>query len=491
MKATYKSLIAILLIFISSSSCQEKLDEINVDPDTFPSADDATVLSSALGFMSYMIDVDLNMASFLWAQYYTWGIGVALGNQERFVAQPDDFSNYWERAYADVLIDLKRLKKSESAAYRGVARILEAYVYQGLVDHFGDVPYSQAVSGEIEEGGILTPAYDNAATIYASLVESIDLALEEFDVAQNDIGSDDFLYGGNLSKWTKFANSLKLRLLMRTSQVSPQGSAVQALIANGTFIETEADMPQIESSPNAGSQNPMYARMEWGVGDFYFASNATLNVLQALGDPRGTKFYDVATTGAHAGQLWGIDQGTIESEPFTAPASDYSGSSDIAYAIDNPVILMSPWEVWFLRAEAAVRYGTADDEVEAFENAVRSNFEFLGLSDTDADNYLTSLGFDALADEDEKINTIGIQKWISLNGTQEDEGWIEARRFDRGPGDENRIFTKEGGIWQVPPKSVLPGRQFPHAWLIPATERALNPNAPAQRSLTDKIFWDD
>src|SRR5690606_10546549 len=136
MKATYKSLIPILLIFISSSSCQEKFDEINVDPDTFPSADDATVLSSALGFMSYMIDVDLNMASFLWAQYYTWGIGVALGNQERFVAQPDDFSSYWERAYADVLIDLKRLKKSESAAYRGVARILEAYVYQGLVDHF-------------------------------------------------------------------------------------------------------------------------------------------------------------------------------------------------------------------------------------------------------------------------------------------------------------------------------------------------------------------
>ena len=87
---------------------------------------------------------------------------------------------------------------------------------------------------------------------------------------------------------------------------------------------------------------------------------------------------------------------------------------------------------------------------------------------------------------DEKLNIIGIQKWISLNGTQEDEGWIETRRFDR-PG--NRIFTE--GIFQTPPLSILPAGTFPASWLYPASERSLNPNTPAQRSITDRLFWDN
>lgn len=414
MKFRYKYLLALVLVFFLSA-CEESLEEINVNPDTFPTANDAQVLSSAIGFLGYIQDVDLNSGSFLWAQYYTWGIGVSIGNQERFVAEPDDFDGYWQRAYSDVLIDLKFLTKSNSAAYRGVAKTLQAYVYQGLVDHFGDIPYTQAVSGEIAEGGILTPEYDDAADVYAALVVLLDEAIDDLDVAQEgDIGDDDLVYGGDLASWSKFANSLKLRVLMRTSEVNPQGAAINALINSGTFIETEADMPQIAFSGATGSQNPMYARFEWGVGDFYFASNATLNLLEDLNDPRGTAFYSVATTGTSAGQLRGINQGTIDDEPFTAPSSDYSGSSDLAYSVDNPVILMSPWEVWFLRAEAAARYGTSDDEETAFTTAIEANFDFLGLSAQSA-AYIASLGYSDADPLNDRIDMIAIQKYISLN----------------------------------------------------------------------------
>lgn len=484
MKVIHKSLIVFLLIFIFTA-CEDKIDEINVDPDTFPTANDAQVLTSAQGFLSYMVDVDLNMGSFLWAQYYTWGIGVSIGNEERFVAEPSNYNGYWERAYAEALIDLKFLTKSESPAYRGVAKALQAYIYQGLVDHFGDVPYSEATSGEIEEGGILTPEYDDGATIYADLVSVLDEAIADLSLAEEgEIGADDLVYGGDLENWTRFAYSLKLRILMRTSEVAPQQAAVVDVINNGIFIEDESQIADIAFTGDVGSQNPMYARAEFGVGDFYFASNATLNLLDQLGDPRGTAFYSVATTGSSAGQLRGIDQGTIDNEPFTAPASDYSGSSEFAYALDNPVVLMSPWEVWFLRAEADARYGTADDQTVAFANGIQTNFDYLGVAGGPA--YIASLGYAAGDPLDTRIDMIAIQKYISLNGTQEDEGWIETRRFDR---PASRLFTE--GIFQTPPLSVLPAGTFPASWLYPATERSLNPNAPAQRSLTDRIFWDN
>ena len=482
MKVIYKSLVVLLLVFFTS--CEEKIDELGVNPDTFPTAPDAQVLSSAIGYLGYIQDVDLNMGSFLWAQYYTWGIGVSLGNEERFVAEPGDFDPYWQRAYSNVLIDLKFLTKSESPAYRAVARILQAYVYQGLVDHFGEVPFSEAVSGEISEGAILTPQYDNAADIYAALPGLIDEALTDLDLAADgDIGVDDLIYGGDLDSWTKFAYSLKLRILLRTSEVAGQEAAIEQLISTGTFIETEADLAEIAFSGETGSQNPMYARSEWGVGDFYFASNATLNVLEDLNDPRGTAFYALATTGSSAGQLRGIDQGTIENEPFTAPASDYSGSSPIAYGEANSVMLMSPWEVWFLRAEAAARYATADDDLAALTSGIQANFDYLGVAIPGG--YVASLNYGS-ASMQGKIDIIAVQKWISMNGTQEDEGWIETRRFDR---DGSRLFS--AGIFQTPPYSVLPAGSFPATWLFPGSERSLNPNAPAQRAITDKIFWDN
>lgn len=477
-----------ILLLTISFSCSESLEEINIDPNTFPSAGDPQVLSSAIGFMGYIVETDLNYSeSFLWSQYYTWGIGVSIGNEERYVSAPGDFNGYWQRAYANSLTDLNYITKtSTSAAYRGVANVLKAYLFQGLVDHFGDIPFTEAISGAIEDGSILTPNFDSAeGVIYPGLVTILDEALADLELAvTGDIGEDDFIYEGDIASWTKFANSLKLRILMRTSEVSPQGAAIQSLINNGTFIESVDDMPYIPFSGNSGDENPMFARAEFGVGMFYFASNATLNLLQSLNDPRDEVFYTKATTGTFAGFLHGIDQGTIDDEDFTAPDSDYSLASDYAYSSTKPVILMSPWEVWFLRAEADARYGTSDDAETAFTTAIDLNFSYMEL--TDATTYITSLDYAGATTLDEQIDLIAVQKWISLNGTQEDEGWIESRRFDR---PASRLFTD--GIFQTPPLSVLPSGTFPSAWLYPESERSLNPNALPQRSITDAIFWDN
>ncbi|SFC82439.1 SusD/RagB family nutrient-binding outer membrane lipoprotein [Algibacter pectinivorans] len=490
--------IFLILLLTLSFSCNDSLEEVNIDPNTFPSAGDAQVLSSAIGFMGYIVETDLNYSeSFLWSQYYTWGIGVSIGNEERYVSAGGDFNGYWQRAYANSLVDLNYItKNSTNKAYKGMANVLKAYLFQGLVDHFGDVPFTEALSGAIEDGSNLTPSYDSAETvIYPELVNILNEALEDLSSADNDeisrTGTDDFIFydddvlkTSDISKWIKFANSLKLRVLMRTSESNPQGAAIQALINSGTFVETIDDMPFIPFSGKSGDQNPMYARAEFGVGMFYFASNASINLLESLNDPRAQVLYAKATSGTAEGSLRGIDQGTIDDEPFTAPASDYSLASDYAYGADKPAILMSPWEVWFLRAEAAARYGTADDEVMAFETAIDLNFSYMEL--TDSASYIGTLGYSVSAPLDDRIDMIAVQKWISLNGTQEDEGWIETRRFDR---PASRVFSD--GIFQTPPASVLSSGTFPSTWLYPESERSLNPNALPQRQITDAIFWDN
>lgn len=487
MKNNFK--IFTILLLTLNYSCNDSLEDVNIDPNTFPSAGDAQVLSSAIGYMGYIVETDLNYStSFLWSQYNTWGIGVSIGNAERYVAQATDYNGYWSRAYANSLTDLNYISKnSGSASYRGIANVLKAYLFQGLVDHFGDVPYTEAISGAIEDGSNLTPKYDSAKdVIYPGLVALIDEAIADLNLATKDAGDDDFIFNGDNDKWIKFANSLKLRILMRTSEVNSQETAIKELVSNGTFIETVDEMPFIPFSGASGDQNPMYARAEYGVGNFYFASNATLNLLESLNDPRAELLYTLATTGDSEGELNGIDQGTIDDEPFTAPDSDYSlSASAYSYSETKSVILMSPWEVWFLRAEADARYSTADNAETAFSTAVTSNFTYMGIA-TEAAAYITSLDFASAATLDAKLDLIGVQKWISLNGTQEDEGWTEARRFDR---PASRIFTD--GIWQDPPLSVLPSGTFPSVWLYPQSERSYNPKAPAQRKITDNIFWDN
>lgn len=481
--------IFLILLLTLGFSCNDSLEEVNIDPNTFPSAGDPQILSSAIGFMGYIVETDLNYSeSFLWSQYYTWGIGVSIGNEERYVSTAGDFNGYWQRAYANSLVDLNYItKNSTSPEYRGIANVLKAYLFQGLVDHFGDIPFTEAISGAIEDGSILTPNYDSAENvIYPGLIDILDEALSDFELAEDGIvGEDDFIYEGDITKWIKFANSLKLRILMRTSEVSPQGSTIQSLVSNGSFIETIDDMPFIPYSGTTGDENPMFARAEFGVGMFYFASNATLNVLESLNDPRDEVLYTKATTGTFAGTLHGIDQGTIDDEPFTAPDTDYSLASDYAYGSTNPVILMSPWEVWFLRAEADARYGTSDDAEAAFSTAIELNFSYMGIS-SEAASYISSLDYAGATTLDDQLDLIGIQKWISLNGTQEDEGWIESRRFDR---PASRIFTD--GIFQTPPLSVLNSGTFPSVWLYPESERSLNPNALPQRTITDAVFWDN
>lgn len=473
-------LIAILTGLVMMSSCTD-FGDTNVDPDVSLNAKPEQVMTSAQGYLAWVVDGQYNNRAFLWGQYWTWGPGVSLGDNERYVMTPTVTDNVWNRSYSNALADLKYVSENGNSVQKGAAKVMTALLFQMLVDHFGNIPFSEALKGEIKDGAIQAPAYDKAEDVYASLAPMLQEAVTDLN-GSGTMGDEDLIYGGDVSKWIKFANSLQLRILMRQSSVSDQSAKVKALVSSADFIESGDDIAQMAFTGSSGSENPMFASQESGIGNFYVASNACLDLLKELQDPRIGDFYDVNGAGVYAG----VNQGAIDSEPFGARRTDYSQGSAITYGKAVTTILVSDWEVWFLRAEAAVKYGTSDNAQGAFENAVSASFDYLG-NDGAAD-FIPTLGFDKVSDVI-KMNIIGIQKWISMNGLQESEGWIEARRFDR-PGA--RIFTDAGtGIWQTPPRTSLGPAQFPGTWLYPQGEQSFNPKFPGQRLITDKVFWDN
>jgi hypothetical protein len=471
-----KSLIILFFLTISMFSCIKDLSDLNKDPNTAPNANPEEVLTSAIGYLGWMVDGQYNQYSFIWAQYWTWGPGVAIGDIERYVATGSDFNNVWARAYSNALTDLKYVASSSKKAHAGAAKVLQAYIYQGLVDHFGDIPFSESLKGEVVDGSNFKPKFDDDAFIYPELLKILDEGIVLLSNAvDGSMGEEDLIYKGDIASWLKFANSLKLRILLRMSDVKNVSEDVKTLINSGSFISSSSDIALIPFSGESGNENPMFARMEAGVKNFYVGSLTSMNYLTSKDDPRLTSFYAPAI---NSGTMKGIPQGSIDEQPFTAGVKDYSQMTTKLYASTNPVILMSDWEVWFLRAEAAARYGTTDDETSSFANAVEANFAYLEVDG--ASDFISLLDYSKSNSLITRLNTIAIQKWISMNGLQDDEGWIETRRFN--------VFAES--IFATPVQSVLQPKVHPSIWLYPDNELTYNPNAPAQRTLTEKVFWD-
>jgi hypothetical protein len=451
-----------------------------VSDGTIPSAQ----FVAGLGFYGVALDAYFNESNALYAQYVACGPGVALINEEQYDITPGLYNNEWAFSYSQSLMDFQEaMELTDNEALGSAANIMSVLVWQNLVDHFGDIPYSEALQGV---NGILTPAYDDDEEIYEDLIARLDSAKTLLAATDDELGDEDILYGGDLDQWIKLANSLQLRLLIRQSGVVDVSADVVALIASGTFIETTADMP-ILPYDGVNNLNPSYARRTAGVGQFYCASFSTTNYLDLLNDPRDNEIYDDAAD--FPGSIIGLEQGDIWNHQEYSNA-DLSYPSSVCYGIANDVILMSNWEVYFLRAEADARYSTLDDETTMFNNAVQEHFTFIGSGS--AATYLsTSVVYDALDPLADKLEMIGIQKWIASNGLQESEGWIESRRFDVDGDGRNDVFRDlTTGLFSVPTSSIQDDN-YPMVHIYPQSELDYNSNAPAGRQITDRVFWDN
>jgi hypothetical protein len=162
---------------------------------------------------------------------------------------------------------------------------------------------------------------------------------------------------------------------------------------------------------------------------------------------------------------------------WSKPGPDVGGPE--AGGGDAAVVLMSAAESYLLQAEAVARGWATGDAKTLYENAVKASFEYWGLSAAEATTYLSgsAVAYPAAGSLEQKIDAIITQKWVSMNGTQNLEAWTEWRR------------TGYPDIFQVSGTSNI-GNVFPVRILYPDSEISRNPNTPAQKSVTDKVWWD-
>ena len=170
-----------------------------------------------------------------------------------------------------------------------VAKIVRSYIYWTVTDAWGDVPYSQALQG----AGNLLPKFDKQEDVYFGIIKDCKDAVAGFDGGTGPKG--DILYGGDVAKWKKFANSLRMLMAMRLTNKYPAAggkAAVEfanAVVASGGHITTNADNASLVYPLNSGVyQNPWY--LTYQTRDDYASSKTLGDVLSGLGDTRSSVF---------------------------------------------------------------------------------------------------------------------------------------------------------------------------------------------------------
>ena len=244
MKRKFYTLIGTALAALALSGCN--LD-INKDPYVVTNLNFDQLLTAT----EYEVGINFAEGNYLNANFSAYVHHTVSREIDNYslVASYATLGNTWEQAYkfsiknCDALIE--NADKSGDAICAGIGRVLRTHVYLNLVDLWGDVPYSEA-----NVAGIDKPKADKSADIYNALLESLNAAITNFNDEKaanaNAPADNDLFFKGDVKKWIKAANTLKLKLLVQSrlakSQVKDWKSELDALLAGDNFLADGEDL---------------------------------------------------------------------------------------------------------------------------------------------------------------------------------------------------------------------------------------------------------
>jgi len=366
-------------------------------------------------------------------------------------------SDVYGMAYGQVMGPIVNTLNSRARVayphFWAIALILEVQAMSRVTDYYGPIPYTK-----VGQGGASTP-YDSQQTVYNTFFLQLDTAVANLTAytkanpGLKPFVNFDMVYGGDYTEWIKYANSLRLRLAMHivnVDAVTAKAQALKAINDPGGLITTNNDNAAI--NPLFSYHNPI-----WWIGTSWtdLAAGASLtSYLNGYKDPRESKMISPATSPASiAGQYVGIRIGTpVGGKPM------YNGYSTPNFNVTTetaPMMLFNAAEVWFLKAEAALRGWTKESAQTDYETGVTTSFNQWGaaigsyLSDntsTEADytDPLTpsagvpnasikamstiTIAWNPAATNEQNLERIITQKWIANFPSGGWESWTEYRR---------------------------------------------------------------
>ncbi len=334
----------------------------------------------------------------------------------------------WDGFYNGVLYDLQNIINYNTdpatapiAAPNGsnknqiaVARILKAYNYWILTDLWGDLPYFGALKGV----GLVP--YDTQESIYTDLLKELKAANAGFDAGLGPKG--DILFNSDVSKWKRFANSLRALISLRMSKANPtlgRTEFASAISDPGGIIASNADNAQL-SYPGGNYLNPFYNYYVVTKRDDFGVAKTLLDYMNARGDQRN-RVVGTSTIGFPYGLT--RDQAVA----FGNSNTGFARVMNASVAQDkSPVPIITAAHMFLARAEAAQLGWTTENVATMYANGVTASWEQWGLATgTALSDYLANADVSLAGGEQAK--KIATQQWLAWypNGLQ---GWSVWRK---------------------------------------------------------------
>ena len=524
----YKILFSVSVVALIAMTGCKKFIDVNQDPNNITSTKADFVMTGAIG-TTYRNQVSTNLMIVpgTWTGIYAHSTSFTGGGNDKTYeftsADYDAFTGLYDNI-ADYDYVIKNAAKDGVAYWADPANVMECYVYQQLVDLYGNVPYSQAFKGADN----ITPAYDDQKAIYEDLVIRLDSAMERMTRAtwptNVEARVQDISFGLDKTRWIGFANTLKLRILMRQSFMPGRDAYIQAKVATqlskGYINQNVLIQPGYAAI--AGKLNPFYDNFGYNEvgtvrGTYQYrkmnavlinflknssGSGADTFRLQSLAYPKGSTFATAsnigtsitsgtATVDAYVGVPLGAGAG------YSTSGSSPIGPFQISFGSNTRAgMMMLLAELKFLQAEYTQRYGITFSGKTAetlYQEGILAHFRTIaapstsGISANAGDIYainyynrpVENVNFTASTD---KIKAILLQKWISLTHVNGLEQWSEYRKASgtSSVGVPASVKTVAATSNPEPVRFLYPQREFDNNGL----------NIPTVNRFTSKIFWD-
>lgn len=434
-----------LMLLLGVSACDTWDEDINVNPNT-PN-----------GLLDDDNDNDVDPSVFLvpmlWStvdgfDYLAWNVipavceyhgktkSLSQGNRHKSWHAFDD-SGFWVPMYSAIRV-VKNLRtvaiKAEDSRYEALADIWESYTFSMLTNLYGDVPYFDPISDDPP----LLSLYDRQSDIYPAILEKLKMAGEELNRTDAPINaSSDLIFGGDMLKWKKFSNMLRIRLAMYMSDVATEEAKVilQEILAdpeaypimqsnddNATFKNDPIERPsvlfklskgKIEEAPFSNVfierlislRDPRLPVMAKPVRQVH--SNPNTHVLPS--NPGDVKYagqlYGITTDNAHA-SLW---NGGF---PFASALGDFFRKEDVTgqplmESASTPTLIALYAEQEFFLAEAIERGFVTGDAQMHYENGIQASFDFY-TAEFGSDGYEGAYGSEGVDSFDEYVNQASV-----------------------------------------------------------------------------------
>jgi len=495
-----KKLIILLTVLVAlGTSCKKdflSVDEFN--PNSASAVPANLVLPAALNTTSRIVDLPGNY-DFIYLWYGEWCISGGY-SQPTSLTQYNLLNSAYQGNWNNSYVNLENYDYIETNSatdqlknFKAIAKIMKVYLYQNLVDTYGNVPYSQALKGILN----IKPAYDNQQTIYEDLVVQLDAAMDLINSAPVDateVGNYDIIYHGNMGKWLKLANTIKLRILMNQTGMTGRAAYISTALATGPHSTADyigaGDGAMLNPGylQTATKMNPFWERFykqdnsqqSDGLG-YYMAGQDACDFMNTYNDPRKLRIFAPYSGTSIKGNYFGaLLLGTV---PTTSPLGPGLVK---AYNMDAPIF--TDFESLFLQAEAVSKgFITGSSVKSLYETAVTNSIVYLGGTSGQAGDYLKQtsaplVNIDEATTAGTVVKTIITQKWLALNGVSAMPIWTDFRRT--GFPDFIHFTADAAKLNATPPIRLL----------YPQSEISTNnDNVVAQGDIslfTSKIFWD-